>query len=621
MSTPIKQVRQGRQITRTMGVGQLVGVVLALVFAGAILLAYEWVSLRAALVDETRMQAAIVADNAAGSLMFGDRQAAGEMLASLRQADHLRSAVLYGRDGALFARFTSSARGTRAGLEQLVPALGELAVTHPVAYRGQALGRVVLVTGTDRILTGMLRYAGLLALAALGGVLVVAAVMYRTRLRVAAAEQELHYLANTDPVTGLANRRATYHWLEQAVEAQRREGGQVAVLLIDLDNFKVVNDTAGHAAGDVLLRHVATALGGIMRPTDLVGRIGGDEFAVIARVIDTQAATAIGEKILTALRTPFLLETGEVFATASLGLCLYPQDAPGMTELLSSADAALYRAKSAGRNRLATFVPEMTLATQRRALLETELRRAIEQGVLVPYYQPQFDCHTGAIVGVEALLRWPHPQRGFVPPAEFIPVAEDTGLIVELGRWVLQRACDDAVAWDRAGAPPLTVAVNVSARQLKEKSFLDDVLTALHRSGLPPQRLELELTESLLMEDMEGAVAFMHAVRAAGVRLSIDDFGTGYSSLAYLQSFPINQLKVDRTFVQSLPVAGHTIATAVIALARGFGLSVIAEGVERTEQLEWLRAAGCDYAQGFLLGRPMPAAALLALTVTQREPA
>ena len=617
MATRMEQAREGRHITRTLGVGQVIGVALALVFAGVILLAYEWVSLRAALVDETRMQAAIVADNLAGSLMFGDQQAADEMLASLRKAEHLRSAALYGRDGRLFARFASAGGTAREGLAALLPAWGQLTVTHPVAYRGQALGRLELVTGTGRILTGLLRYAGLLTLAALGGVLVVAGVMSRTRLRVAAAEQELHYLANTDPVTGLANRRATYRWLEQAIAGKREEGGQLAVLLIDLDNFKVVNDTAGHAAGDVLLRHVATALGKVMRATDLVGRIGGDEFAVIAPVADADAAAAIGQKILTALRSPFMLETGEVFATASLGVCLYPQDAPGMTELLSSADAALYRAKSTGRNRLAAFVPEMTLAAQRRAQLEAELRRAIDQQALVPYYQPQFDCHTGALVGVEALLRWPHPQRGFVPPLEFIPVAEDTGLIVELGRWVLRRACDDVVAWDRAGAPPLTVAVNVSARQLKEKGFLDDVLTALHGSGLPPERLELELTESLLMEDMDSAVAFMHAVRAAGVRLSIDDFGTGYSSLAYLQSFPINQLKVDRTFVQSLPVAGHTIATAVIALARGFGLSVIAEGVERPDQLEWLRAAGCDYAQGFLLGRPMPAADLLALTVRE----
>ncbi len=600
--------RPGQQIARTLGVGQLAAALSALVFAGAILLGYEWVSLRGALADETRMQAAIVAENVAAPLMFGDQEAAGEMLASLRNADQLRSVLLYSRDGRRFAAFGTP----RADVAAAVPAFGELAVTQQVAYRGQVLGRLVLVTGTDRILTGLLRYAGLLTLASLGGLLVVSVVMHRTRARVAAAERELYYLANTDPVTGLNNRRATYASLERAMTRQAGQGGQVAVLLIDLDNFKVINDTAGHAAGDVLLQHVATALGAAIGAGAVVGRIGGDEFAVIAPVADETAAQAIGHAIVAALRAPFLLETGEVFATASVGLCLYPRDAAGMTELLSSADTALYRAKSAGRNRMAVFVPEMTLAMQRRAQMEADLRKAIEAGALLPYYQPQFDCRTGAMVGVEALLRWPHPQRGMIPPVEFIPVAEESGLIVELGRWVLHRACADVAAWDRAGAPPLTVAVNVSARQLKEKGFLDDVRAALHASGLAPDRLELELTESLLMDDVDAAVAFMHAVRAEGVRLSIDDFGTGYSSLAYLQSFPINQLKVDRKFVQSLPVAGHTIATAVIALSRGFGLSVIAEGVERPEQLEWLRAAGCDYAQGFLLGRPMPAAELLA---------
>ncbi|WEF35107.1 putative bifunctional diguanylate cyclase/phosphodiesterase [Pseudoduganella chitinolytica] len=440
----------GQQITRTLGVGQLVAAVSALVFAGAFLLAYEWVALRGALADETRMQAAIVADNVSASLMFGDRQAATEMLASLRQAGHLRTAVLYDRDGKLFARYVVSAHAAGAGSGS---AVGTLAVTQAVSYRGQGLGRLELVTSTDRIVTGLLRYAGLLALASLGGLLVVAAVMYRTRARVAAAERELHFQANTDAVTGLPNRRATYRWLEEAIAEHRDGDGQVAVLLVDLDNFKLVNDTAGHAAGDVLLQQVAAALGGVVRPPDLVGRIGGDEFAVIANVADAAGAHAIGERLLAALRTPFALATGEVFATASVGLCLYPQDAPGMTEVLSSADAALYRAKGAGRNRLVAFVPEMTLAAQRRAQLEADLRRAIEQEVLLPYYQPQFDCRTGAMVGVEALLRWPHPERGFVSPAEFIPVAEDTGLIVELGRWVLRRACADVAAWDRQGAP------------------------------------------------------------------------------------------------------------------------------------------------------------------------
>src|SRR5450830_1481986 len=358
------------------GAGQLAAALSALVFAGAILLGYEWVSLRGALADETRMQAAIVAENVAAPLMFGDQDAAGEMLASLRNADQLRSALLYSRDGQRFASFGAR----RTGPVEAEPAFGELAVTQQVAYRGQVLGRLVLVTGTDRILTGLLRYAGLLALASLGGLLLVTVVMHRTRARVAVAERELHYLANTDPVTGLHNRRATYASLERAIAVQAGQGGQVAVLLIDLDNFKVINDTAGHAAGDVLLQHVAAALGTAICERAVVGRIGGDEFAIIAPVADEAAAQAIGEAIVAALRDPFLLETGEVFATASVGLCLYPRDAAGMTELLSRADTALYRAKSAGRNRMAVFVPEMTLAMQRRAQMETELRKAIETG-------------------------------------------------------------------------------------------------------------------------------------------------------------------------------------------------------------------------------------------------
>jgi EAL domain-containing protein (putative c-di-GMP-specific phosphodiesterase class I) len=316
-------------------------------------------------------------------------------------------------------------------------------------------------------------------------------------------------------------------------------------------------------------------------------------------------ALAIGDKVTQALRHPFAVAGGEFFATASIGVCLYPDDATTMSELVSSADTALYYAKSAGRNRLSEFVPAMTAATQRRAALERELRRAIGAGQLAVHYQPQFNCTSGALVGVEALLRWRHPEHGAISPAEFIPIAEESGLIVELGAWVLQRACTDVAGWQRAGAPALTLAVNMSARQLREPGFIEDVTRALAGSGLAPGRLELELTESLLMEDVPGAVAFMQAVRALGVRLAIDDFGTGYSSLAYLQTFPINQLKVDRSFVQLLPQRGGTIIHAVLALARGFGLTVVAEGVEEPQQLEWLRQAGCDVVQGYLLGMPM----------------
>jgi diguanylate cyclase (GGDEF)-like protein len=459
----------------------------------------------------------------------------------------------------------------------------------------------------------MLRYVGLLGVASLGAMLVVATFGRTTRARVAAAERKLDYMAHTDHVTQLPNRHATYGRLEAALEEAAAAGTQVALLLVDLDNFKAVNDTAGHAAGDELLKKVSAALAGAVRTTDLVGRIGGDEFAVIvAPVPGRAAAVAIADKVTEALRQPFAVEGGEFFATASVGVCLYPDDASTLGELVSSADTALYHAKQAGRNRLAEFVPAMTAATQRRAALERELRRAIGAGQLAVHYQPQFDCASGALVGVEALLRWRHPEHGPVSPAEFIPIAEESGLIVQLGSWVLQQACAEVAGWQRAGGPALTLAVNMSARQLREPGFIDDVTRALADSGLAPSQLELELTESLLMEDVDSAVAFMQAVRATGVRLAIDDFGTGYSSLAYLQTFPINQLKVDRSFVQLLPQRGETIILAVLALARGFGLTVVAEGVEEQRQLDWLRQAGCDVVQGYLLGAPMPADALTA---------
>jgi EAL domain-containing protein (putative c-di-GMP-specific phosphodiesterase class I) len=305
-------------------------------------------------------------------------------------------------------------------------------------------------------------------------------------------------------------------------------------------------------------------------------------------------------------------------------MCLYPDDAATREELVTGADTALYHAKRTGRNRLAEYVPEMTLRTQRRIRLERELRRALETGGLEVHYQPQFDCGTEQLMGAEALMRWRHPEQGFISPAEFIPVAEDSGLIVALGEWVLLQACAEGARWvhmaEQAGVPAPSVAVNVSARQLREKGFLDVVMRTLAVTGLPATQLELELTESMLMEDVESAVQFMREARGKGIRLSIDDFGTGYSSLAYLQSFPINQLKIDRSFTRSLPDDGTTIVSAVISLARDFQLAVVAEGVESREQLEWLRRAGCTYAQGYLLGKPMPPEALRELIETQRQP-
>ena len=597
-------------ISSTLGSGQVAAAVCGLVIAALVLLMYQFVSLRTALTDEARVQAGIIADNITAPLMFHDRDAASEMLRPLRYAPNLVSATVYGSAGERFVAYSPRQSAPPAWLERVVPSWTRMfSVDAPVTYRSQVLGKVELTISTAGVGTGLLRYVLFLALTIAGALAVVMLMVRRTRSRVARAEKELDYLAHTDSVTGLPNRRATYAYLEHELS---RPNCRLAMLLIDLDNFKVVNDTAGHTAGDELLRSVALAVSGVVGNAGVVGRIGGDEFAVlIAPLTERSTALALANAVAAVLRKPFTLEHGEVFATASIGMCVYPDDACTSTELISSADTALYRAKNGGRNQVVDFQPEMTLATQRRARLERELRKAMEDEALCVYYQPQFDCASGQMVGVEALLRWPHPEYGFVTPAEFIPIAEETGLIVELGRWVLQQACRDVAGWLRAGAADLTLAVNVSARQMREPCFMGDVTRALAASGLPPGKLELELTESLLMTEVNIAIAFMQQMRAIGVHLSIDDFGTGYSSLSYLQSFPINQLKIDRSFVQLLPQRGDTIARAIISLARGFGLTVVAEGVEEQAQLEWLRNAGCDYAQGFLLGRPMPAAALL----------
>ena len=595
-------------IASALGTGQIIAAAAALVIAGAVLIAYQLLDMRHALTEGARVQAAIVADSITAPLMFGDRDAADEALRAFRYAPGLRAVGVYDNEGRLFAEFSypDSRLPARLPAAGVTPD-GVVTVTEPVHYRNTMLGRTVLHTSTGKLRAAMLRYVGLLTVASLLAMLVVAALSRKTRARVAAAERQLDYMAHTDHVTRLPNRHATYARLGADLDRARTQGWQLALLLVDLDNFKLVNDTAGHAVGDELLKQVAGALARAVRPADLVGRIGGDEFAIIAGPVrDRAEALALAAGVTQALQAPFQLEHGEFFATASVGLCLYPDDAPTMIELMSSADTALYHAKHGGRNRFAEFVPAMTAATQRRAALERELRRAIAQDRLVVHYQPQFHCASGALTGVEALLRWNHPEHGPVPPSEFIPIAEDSGLIVQLGSWVLHRACAEVAAWERAGAPPMTVAVNMSARQLREPGFLDDVTRALTNSGLAPPRLELELTESVLMEDVAGAIAFMQAVRALGVRLAIDDFGTGYSSLAYLQTFPINQLKVDRSFVQLLPRRGDTIVHAILVLARGFGLSVVAEGVEEQQQLDWLREAGCDIAQGFLLGKPVP---------------
>ncbi|WP_157264490.1 bifunctional diguanylate cyclase/phosphodiesterase [Azohydromonas aeria] len=430
------------------------------------------------------------------------------------------------------------------------------------------------------------------------------------------AERELLHAAHHDALTGALNRGLLAAHLEHAIERSRRAHGRLAVYFVDLDRFKAVNDTLGHGAGDELLRQVAARLREQLRRADLVARHGGDEFVVLAEhdAGADDALQTLARKLVTALAVPYLVNGHECPVTASVGVAVFPDDGADAATLLRHADIAMYRAKEAGKNRFAFFAAQMDEQAQRRLGLQAALRRAVERRELTLAYQPKMSLADGRVTGVEALARWVHPQWGAVSPAEFIPLAEDIGLIAELGRWVLAQALADAMGWRARGLGPLPVAVNLSASQFAGGGLLEDVQGALRDSGAAPSLLELELTESMVMREPEEAARLLGALRALGVRVSIDDFGTGHSSLAYLKRLPLDAVKLDRSFVRDLPDGPKdaAIAGGVIALAHQLRLQVVAEGVETEAQRECLRHAGCDQVQGYLLGRPMPADALAA---------
>jgi diguanylate cyclase len=594
---------------------KLAGFGVALLVSGLVLLIYQALSLRSALTDDASMQADMIADNVSAAVMFDDLRSAQEVLHSLRLMPYVESAGIYTVDGKRFASYTRPGATARAfaeanpsnaqGKKQRL-SFGDVFVAATIAQNGKTLGCVVVVATTEKMRKDLVHYAAFIAGASLCALWIAFVVTSRMSARIAQAEKKLEYLASTDPLTGLPNRRAFYEELNVRLQRGADACSRAALILVDLDDFKNVNDTLGHGAGDELLKHVSVALRQSVRRADLVSRIGGDEFAVLVAITKEKAeGIETAERIARALARPFDLPRASIVASASVGVSVFPDDAVDVASLVSSADIALYAAKSAGKNAAVAFHPSMTVEAHRRARLETELRKALETDALHLAYQPQFECRTGRMIGAEALVRWSHPVDGEISPAEFVPVAEDSDLIVALGQWVLRRACRDAARWNAQQDNAIHVAVNVSARQLRQMQFSQDVKAVLAESGLSPHLLELELTESQLMANMTAGVEAMRQLREAGIRLSLDDFGTGYSSLSYLQSFPVNKLKIDRAFVKPLPQAGQPIVTAIISMAHSFGIAVVAEGVERTAQLEWLDDAGCDIVQGYLTGRPM----------------
>ena len=440
-----------------------------------------------------------------------------------------------------------------------------------------------------------------------------------------AQQRQLEYLAHNDPLTGLSNRTWFGHQLELAVQEAQGSGEHIAVLLLNLDRFKDVNDSYGHTTGDEVLKHIARQVQSALRPGDVLGRMAGDELAVVARNLrHADGAAAMARHLIRAVAEPWRSPDGlEVVAGVSVGICMFPEHA-GTTELLlQGAHAAVYGAKARGRGAWCFFHEAMTQAARERLELESRLRLALAQGHLQMYYQPQMDIATGRIQGAEALVRWNDPQEGLISPARFIPVAETSGVIGPLGEWVVREVCRQGQQWREAGLPPLTLALNVSPRQFHLTDLAGCTAAALQASGFPAARLELEITESALAERTEEARQVLVRLRELGVRIAVDDFGTGYSSLAQLKRFPIDVLKIDQGFIRDIPQSEDdmAISAAIIAMGHSMGLSVLAEGVETEGPLAFLRERGCDSYQGYLCSRPVPADEFVALLRAQAEPA
>jgi len=452
-------------------------------------------------------------------------------------------------------------------------------------------------------------------------------------------EEQIRRLAYCDSLTGIPNRQAFLETLERELVRSKEHDKKFAVLFMDLDAFKRVNDTLGHDVGDHLLKIVSERLRETIRPSDLVlraeheldgqpggsnlARLGGDEFTILIPDLErVEDALNVAHRVKEAMRRPFMIASHEIFVTASIGISLYPEDGEDCNSLLKYADTAMYHAKSCGKNNAKLYSSSLTMEIMSHVKMEVGLRKALQNNELYLLYQPQIDVPSTQIVGVEALVRWRHPERGIISPTEFIPLAEETGLIVPIGEWVLRTACSQAKAWQRGGQQAIRMAVNLSAKQFKDENLMQIVLSALADTGLDARLLELELTEGTLMDDALATMVTLEQLRGIGVYLSIDDFGTGYSSMNYLKRFDVRALKIDRSFIAGLPqdAENAAITRAIIAMAHGLKMVVVAEGVETDEQLLMLEEYGCDMAQGYFLGHPSPHDAISAMLARQAHP-
>jgi diguanylate cyclase (GGDEF)-like protein len=629
-----------------------------------------------ALVRQTQAQAAMGSENMSAAMLFGDQHAAREILAALRVAADVQSAVVYDQAGARFASYRREA-GSGTPAAAAWPEAGgytlsyrHVTVAAPLLVKRQHLGTLVVRSSLDSVYRQLALYLAL-TIPVMLAVLAIAHLVlsrlqhliteplralsdtsaqisrlgdYAIRAKVSSladigmlsnafntmleriqkreteleaeigerkrVEVKLDRLAHFDNVTQLHNRHFFNERLEAVIARAGRCRERAVVMFIDLDNFKTVNDTLGHDVGDELLRLVSRGLSDTLRAGDVIARIGGDEFAIILdNVHQVDDAAAVAEKCLHRIAQPMAISGHELHISASIGISVYPDHATSMHELLKYADSAMYYAKNSGKNACRLFTHSMQEDARKRFTLDNKLRRALERKQFVLHYQPQIDLRSGAVCGAEALIRWIHPDLGLISPADFIPLAEESGTIVAIGEWVLREACRELRAWHDEGHP-VRMSINLSGRQLSEAGLVASVLASVDESGIDARWLELELTESMLMDASPDMIDKLHTLRRAGIALAIDDFGTGYSSMSYLKTFPVGALKIDRSFVHDLPHSTEdaAITRAIIALARSLKMDTVAEGIETPEQGEFLRANGCDKAQGYHYSKPLAAA-------------
>jgi diguanylate cyclase len=611
----------------------LVTTAAALLLATALLIGIEYWHLRRAFLEDLQVQARILANNSSAALLFRDDKTANEILSSIQAAQQVGHAEIIDLDSHIRAEY--SAPDFERAATPLVYTPTEkyifnrlsLEVFQPVVVENKAIGMIYICASLKPVYSRLTVYSVAAILIILGALIAAALMLKGMRRTLVKAEYDLNYLAMFDPVTSLPNRNALNSRITQAVARAERLNTGLAVLFLDLDNFKIINDTLGHDAGDDLLHGVAQRLTTALRGADSVFRLGGDEFTVLIEDIpEPAAAGVIAKNIITALQLPFNLKNQDVYVTTSIGISHYPEDSHHFKTLLKNADTAMYYAKSRGKNNFQFFSADMNSKAQKRLEMETSLRRALENNEFEVYYQPQVDQRTREAVCMEALIRWRHPDRGLVSPLDFIPLAEETGLIIPIGAWILKESCRQCVEWHSMGFSNLKIAVNLSGKQFNQENLTGHIAQVLAETKLDPAYLELEITESAIMETSTQAIDILKQLRAMGLSLSIDDFGTGYSSMNYLKRFPISKLKIDRSFVMDIPgdAEDGAIAEAIIALAKALNISVVAEGVETAEQADFLLKRQCNLVQGYFYSKPMPvymASAFLAETaIRMRTP-